>query len=155
MVCPRGGRAACRFTSLVFSFVLGAVRAGAYGMPVHSVDAATTVSKWSRYELPLTATKTYGNPYTDITVTATFTGPGGVSKKVTGFWDGGHSFKVRFTPTQQGTWAYAIASDPSDAGLTTSGSSTAGASSSGNHGFVRRDFASPTVLSTMTAHSTL
>ena len=63
---------------------------------------AATVPCWSVHEIALTATGKYANAYTDVEVTAAFTGPDGAVKTVRGFWDGGENFKVRLTPTVQG-----------------------------------------------------
>lgn len=62
------------------------------------------------YEITLTTTNTYNNPYIDVSVTATFT----FSTKiiiVNGFWDGGNTWKIRFTPQDIGTWNYIISSN--------------------------------------------
>ena len=77
----------------------------------------TNVPKWSMHEVELTASGSSSNWYADAKagVTATFTGPEGVTQRVAGFWDGDRSFKVRFTPTVEGTWTYQTSS--SNAGL--------------------------------------
>nr|MBA2304046.1 DUF5060 domain-containing protein [Acidobacteriota bacterium] len=97
---------------------------------------ARNVPQWSVHEITLTAVESHKNPYTDVTVTATFNGPGGAVKTVKGFWDGGQAFKVRFTPDQIGAWTYSIAASPADAGLIASGTITATAPVAGNHGFL-------------------
>ena len=100
----------------------------------------TSVPKWSLYEADLTASGNAKNWYTDPhgSVTVTFSGPGGMTKSVTGFWDGGNSFKVRFTPTVEGRWTYRTSS--SDAGLNgKSGQLTCVAPLAGKHGFLRID----------------
>jgi Domain of unknown function (DUF5060) len=50
------------------------------------------------HELSFTAGGKYTNPYTEVTLKAVFTGPGGVKQTIKGFWDGESTFKVRFTP---------------------------------------------------------
>ncbi|MDG0792182.1 DUF5060 domain-containing protein [Cohnella ginsengisoli] len=80
--------------------------------------AAYTGQTWRVVEIPLTSTKSYANPYLDVDVSATFTGPGGVTMTMPGFWDGGGSWKIRFAPTAAGTWTYATSStDTTNAGL--------------------------------------
>jgi hypothetical protein len=75
-------------------------------------------------------------------VTATFIGLGRIRKIVPGFWNGGQTFTIRFTPTIQGHWAYTTAS--SDAGLNKQvGSFQSIAPVPGNHGFLRRDARHP------------
>ena len=110
--------------------------------PLHAL-AQKNVPQWSVHEITLTAAETHKNPYTDVTVTATFKGPGDAVKTVRGFWDGGQTFKVRFTPDRAGAWAYSIAASPKDAGLIDSGTINATAPIAGNHGFLRVDAANP------------
>lgn len=103
-------------------------------------SAQTKIHKWSVYEMTLTASGNSANWYTDSSggVVATFTGPGGVTRKVPGFWDGGNSFKVRFTPTVEGTWTYRT--DSANPGLHgKTGELTCVAALAGKHGFLRTD----------------
>jgi len=100
--------------------------------------AQSSAPKWSVHEISLTASKTYANPYTETGVTAVFQGPNGLEKTVSGFWDGGTTFKIRFTPTAEGTWSYKTSS--SDAGLGgKTGSLRCAAPVAGRHGFLRID----------------
>lgn len=104
--------------------------------------APPAVPRWSVYELSLRASGRYENPYLHTSVTATFTGPGGVKKTVSGFWDSGNVFKLRFAPTAEGRWSYVTASK--DPGLNAQrGEFTCTAPKAGSHGFVRRDAAHP------------
>ena len=105
-----------------------------------SVQAQTAISasRWSTVELTLNAANPYANPYTDVEVLATFTGPSGRTLHVRGFWDGGRLFRVRFTPTETGQWSYRTAS--SDPGLNErSGVINVSEAVPGQHGFLRRD----------------
>ena len=108
-------------------------------------NAPIRAAKWSMLEFPLVAESSYSNPYVDITVTARFTGPPGaaITKDIQGFWDGGQTYKVRFTPTVAGTWTYSINSIPNDRGLTRSGRINVSEASPVEHGFLRRDPGSP------------
>jgi hypothetical protein len=96
----------------------------------------------------LVAAGEYANPYTDVTVTATFTGPAGEQMRVQGFWDGTQDgeqrFALRFTPPSTGAWSYSVASEPVDAGLSVTGSFVVEEAQSATRGFVRRDPAHPT-----------
>ncbi len=97
-----------------------------------------SVPKWSIYEVCLEARKHYSNPYTEAALTATFRGPGNITQTRSGFWDGDNMFRVRFTPTAQGTWSFTTSS--SDPGLNgRTGSFRATAALAGNHGFLRVD----------------
>ena len=49
---------------------------------------------------------------------AVFRGPGGETFTLPGFWDGGQTWKIRFTPTKPGAWIYVTKfRDTSDKGL--------------------------------------
>lgn len=103
---------------------------------------ANTVPRWSVHEITLTAAGRYDNPYQEAGVTATFTGPGGVQKEISGFWYDGNTFKIRFTPTTEGRWTYVTRS--TDKGLNNQkGNLTCTAPKPNEHGFVRRDAEHP------------
>jgi len=78
-----------------------------------------TVAQWETYELTLTAAKQYPNPYTDVSVYATFTSETGQTFRRPAFWDGGDTFKIRFAPPQNtGLYRWqTTASDTADTGL--------------------------------------
>jgi len=106
--------------------------------------AQVQVPEWSIHEINLTATEGSANFYTDpnVRVFATFSGPGEITKRVEGFWDGGRSFKLRFTPTVQGIWTYQTTS--SDTGLNGKfGKFNCVAPLNGTHGFLRVDAEHP------------
>ncbi len=105
-----------------------------------SVALAVDVPKWSTYDINLTANGSSSNWYTDANaaVTATFTGPGGITKSVSGFWNGNNAFDIRFTPTVEGTWTYTTNSPNSGLNNQT-GTINAVAATASNHGFLRVD----------------
>lgn len=79
---------------------------------------AQSVEQEQRWEQGLVSSKSYSNPYTDVTVNVTFTGPGGQTFNSYGFWDGGGNFKVRAAFPTAGLWTWSTtASDPTDTGL--------------------------------------
>ena len=54
-----------------------------------SLAMAIDVPKWSTYDIGFTASASYSNGYAaGPSFTATFTGPGGITQSVSGFWDG-------------------------------------------------------------------
>ena len=80
---------------------------------------------WEMEELMFTATNTYQNAYTDVTIWVDLVGPG-FNKRIYGFWDGGQTFHLRLAATQPGSWTWKSGSDPEDPGLAgKSGSFTA------------------------------
>jgi hypothetical protein len=79
--------------------------------------ACRSVGEWT-----LHSTKHYGNPFADLTVDAVFTSPSGATVSIPGFYDGAHTWRVRFNPHEPGRWQYRIASRPHDAALAAEGS---------------------------------
>lgn len=96
------------------------------------------IPQWRVFEIVLHARSNYSQAFPENKVTAVFRGPGKMEKKVQGFWDGGNTFRIRFTPTVQGKWSYRTYSD--DEGLTDkNGEFTCVKPPAGVHGFRRRD----------------
>jgi len=82
----------------------------------HAADAS--VHKWDRFELKLESSANYDNPFQQATLTAIFTSPKGVARKVYCFWDGDKTWKVRFSPNETGRWGYKTeCSDANNKGL--------------------------------------
>jgi len=75
--------------------------------------------QWKEVELCFRAAASYSNPYTDVELSAEFTGPGGQKLVRPGFWDGGNRWLIRFTsPVYRGQWKYVThCSNPRDKGL--------------------------------------
>jgi hypothetical protein len=76
------------------------------------------VSKWGRFEHAFESTLTYSNALQDVTLTVIFTSPLGETNQVYGFWDGGKTWLVRFSPNLPGRWTFKSAcSDNANKGL--------------------------------------
>jgi len=77
------------------------------------------VKVWNKYEAEFTSSKSYSKPIYDVrTFDITFISPTGRQRRVYGFWDGGHKWKVRFMPDELGQWSWKSAcSDKENAGL--------------------------------------
>lgn len=80
-------------------------------LPV-SLPAATSYSrdsivpKWGRFERSFKSTRPYADPPRDATLVVVFTSPLGETRQAEGFWDGGKTWRVRFSPDQPGRWTY-------------------------------------------------
>jgi hypothetical protein len=73
---------------------------------------ATEVGRWDRFEANASNTKSYPDPYNDVTLNVTFTTPKGERIEFWGFYDGGSAWKLRFMPHDLGEWRYdAVFSD--------------------------------------------
>ncbi|RPI31743.1 MAG: DUF5060 domain-containing protein [Chloroflexota bacterium] len=68
------------------------------------------VPRYESIEFKLSVEAGYTNPYDarEVTLDGTFKGPDGVEMTVPGFWDGETSWRVRFTPDQEGEWSYQL-----------------------------------------------
>jgi hypothetical protein len=76
------------------------------------------VPKYARFEQSFKSAVAYKNPPADASVTAVFTSPQGGTTKVYGFWDGGRTWRVRFSPDAPGRWSFKTAcSDATNSGL--------------------------------------
>lgn len=75
---------------------------------------AGSVALGERWEQAFTASGAAGE---DTRLTVTLTGPGGASRTVDGFWDGGSTWRVRFLPDQVGAWSFRTSASPAVTGL--------------------------------------
>lgn len=83
----------------------------------------------------LTASSVHASPYTSVSVSAEFVS-GGNRIDILGFWNGGNTWVVRWTPTVRGEWTYTITNNVADAGLTDEGTIEVSGGDDG-HGFLR------------------
>jgi hypothetical protein len=74
--------------------------------PSHVQADVRTVGQWDRFETSLHASKTYEDPFRDVTLAASFTSPTGRVIRIEGFYDGDGTWRVRFMPDELGTWRY-------------------------------------------------
>lgn len=84
-------------------------------LPAYAID--DTVKVWETVEIEFTAQENYDNPYQEVELWVTLTGPDDYHRRVWGFWDGGSSFKIRVLGIEPGTWQWESASNQSDTGL--------------------------------------
>jgi hypothetical protein len=128
------------------------VEATATPLPVEPTATATalpappelsSVDQWSLFELSLEAAAPLDErrAYTELQLSAVFTGPDGAERRVAGFWDGGSSYRVRFTPTEAGRWSYSVRASNGDPGLAREGELEVRPAAA--RGFLRRDPANP------------
>jgi hypothetical protein len=76
--------------------------------------SAEQVPLWGRWERAFTAAKGAAER-TELLVE--LTSPSGKAHSAPGFWDGGLTWRVRFRPTEKGTWKWRSRSRPAVAGL--------------------------------------
>src|SRR3954471_18338305 len=75
------------------------------GLRVNAALVSGEVHVWETQEIMFLATQNYSNPYAEVDCWIELEGPG-FTKRVYGFWDGGHTFKVRFVATAPGEWRW-------------------------------------------------
>lgn len=74
------------------------------------VTAPTDGRLWERIEIRLDG-PSHGNPFTDVELTARFSGPDGATADVLGFAAGGGDHRVRFLPPTVGEWRWETTSN--------------------------------------------
>ncbi|MFC1959686.1 DUF4038 domain-containing protein [Chloroflexota bacterium] len=76
------------------------------------------IEQWTVFETTLTSTEICTDPFWELDVTVTFTGPSGVQQTVNAFWDGGATWRTRFMPSAVGAWQWTTTcTDPANSGL--------------------------------------
>jgi Protein of unknown function (DUF4038)/Domain of unknown function (DUF5060)/Putative collagen-binding domain of a collagenase/RTX calcium-binding nonapeptide repeat (4 copies) len=85
---------------------------GTFNVNITDLDE---VDRFGIFEKSFTDTGTYSNPYADATATVTFVQPNGQTLEMPIFWDGGDTWKMRFSPDEVGDWSWSITSN--DTGL--------------------------------------
>jgi len=73
---------------------------------VATVAMAADVPTWGRFEAALTAGADRASPVQDVSLEADFVSPSGKKTTVCGFWDGGRTWRVRFSPGEAGRWTW-------------------------------------------------
>ena len=80
---------------------------------------AMAIGPWEVFEASFKSSKEYDNPYVDVEVDVLFSN-GKREWKAPAFWDGGKTWKVRFSAPEKGKYSYrAVATDKSNEGLNT------------------------------------
>ena len=86
--------------------------------PVTAYSDGANATQWQRWEQALSSAVAYTNPYSDVTVSVTYTGPGGITLQTFGFWDGGNTFRIRCAFPSTGVWSWqTTCSDTANSGL--------------------------------------
>jgi hypothetical protein len=77
-----------------------------------------STSAWQRWEHTLTSTRSYEQPYKQVSLLVEYTGPGGESFTSYGFWEEGNIFKIRTAFPNEGKWQWRTScSDKTNEGL--------------------------------------
>ena len=124
---------------MLLAFVSGWVRVNAAAPDADSAPARPHA--WQRWEHALRSSRTYTNPYAEVTLRVTYTGPGQRSIRACGFWDGGEVFRIRCAFPAPGAWQWQTdCSDASNTGLHGQRGSLEVAPYSGDNALYRHGF---------------
>ncbi len=114
-----------------------------FAAQVFIASAQMEIQQWHPVDLSFSSTVTYANPFTGVTLSAKFTGPGNTTLVVHGFYVGDSIWKIRFAPTKTGAWTYATSSNDANLNAVT-GSITCIANTQTNiHGRLMVDSLNP------------
>lgn len=96
------------------------------------------IQQWTKHEIILSAQSTYENGYTDVDAWAKFTNGKGDTLIRPAFWDGGSTWKIRFSPPDTGSvWTWEAFSDPEDKGISGKTGSIRSVAYSGDNNLIK------------------
>ncbi|HWB06267.1 MAG TPA: DUF4038 domain-containing protein [Verrucomicrobiales bacterium] len=73
-----------------------------------TASAVVEVARWEMHEFELHGPCSAANPFRDATLTGDFTAPSGKRLTLSGFHDGGDTWRLRFAPDEEGEWRYTL-----------------------------------------------
>ena len=80
--------------------------------------ATTQIQKYAVFETAFESDRDYGNPFRDASLNVKFKSPSGKESTVEAFWDGGRTWRARFSPDRVGQWSWRTkCSDAANTGL--------------------------------------
>lgn len=107
---------------------------------------ASSVARYDVYELTITNTDAYTNPWTDASIACVFKAPSAQQISVAGFYYDTNTWKCRFAPRETGAYSWTLSFAAPSGSASTSGSFTATASN--RTGFLKRHPSNPYALIT-------
>jgi len=107
-----------RFRTIVFQLIAPLLLSSTALLAATASPKTVVVPKWGQFERSFSSSTAYANPLQEASLRVTFTSPAGDKFEVSGFWDGGKTWRVRFSPDLLGKWTFkTYCSDPANAGL--------------------------------------
>ena len=76
--------------------------------PAAASAAVIEVPRWESHEFTLRGRTHVANPFRDAALVGEFTSPAGKTIVVDGFFDGDDTWRLRFTPEEEGEWRYRL-----------------------------------------------
>ena len=108
-------RAKSRHGYRMWLFLLPILWARPAPEPPQTVSTVPVVERFAVHDVSLESMGQYANPYKEVVAEAVVRGPAGASRTLPLFWDGGSTWKLRFSPETIGDWQWSVRS--SDPGL--------------------------------------
>jgi len=118
----------------ILTFIISSVLAVSSCTGAQGAGGNQSVKQWDVFEVELKGPSA-GNPFLDVTLSASFTHKDSVIM-ANGFYDGDGTYRIRFMPHEPGRWSY-VTSSNTDELNNISGAFTVGEPSAGEHGPVR------------------
>jgi len=95
-----------RASRLEYMFILGLTVILLSSCTAPAQNDLTQVSQWDRFEVSVTNSRHYEDPFRDVSLDVMYTAPDSSAVEFWGFYDGRDTWRLRFMPDQVGTWAY-------------------------------------------------
>ncbi len=73
-----------------------------------ATSGVLTIPRWEMHEFELHGRSHVENPFRDVALVGEFTSPSGKKITAEGFYDGGDTWRLRFTPDEEGEWRYLL-----------------------------------------------
>jgi hypothetical protein len=71
-----------------------------------SSKSVLSIPKWQHFERGFESSFSYSDPLQDVELVGEFTSPSGKVYKLPAFWDGDSTWRIRFSPNEEGRWTY-------------------------------------------------
>lgn len=82
-----------------------------HALSVSVSENSRSVERYDIYELTMSHSGSYSNPWEDVVITAAFTSPSGVTYTTGGFYYDTNTWKLRFAAMEEGTWTWDLTFD--------------------------------------------
>ena len=89
-----------------FLTTIDEIQAGS--VPATKENAPVEVARWSMHEFVAKGRAQVANPFRDAALVGEFVSPSSKTNVIDGFHDGDETWKLRFSPNEEGEWSYLL-----------------------------------------------